>query len=90
MLSDALRLIAAGEAGSSEQLARKLGVELPLARQLLEELVRLGYLRPTANSCCQAKCAGCPSAGSCLSLPQMWFLTDKGKRALGTAVPGRA
>ncbi|MGQ9554434.1 MAG: hypothetical protein ACUVWR_10005 [Anaerolineae bacterium] len=82
MLHDALRLIASGGVGSSEQLAQKLGVEPGLARQMLEELVRLGYLRPAGGEC-RAACAKCPYADACLSLPQMWLLTEKGKRAVG-------
>lgn len=82
MLHDALRLIASGSAGSSEQLAHKLGVEPGLARQMLEELVRLGYLRP-ADGECRAACAKCSYANACLSLPRLWLLTEKGKRAIG-------
>jgi len=81
MLHDALRLIASGEAGSSQQLAQKLRVEPGRARQVLEDLVRLGYLRPAGGDC-PAACAQCPAASACLSLPRMWLLTEKGQRAV--------
>ena len=92
MLQEALRLIATGQVASSEQLAGRLGVELALAKQMLEQLVQLGYLLGRASAAeaaeavaCRARCARCPSAGACFSLPQTWLLTEKGKRAAGAA-----
>jgi len=80
VLFDALRLISSGRTGSTEQLARSLGVEPGLVRQMLEDLVRLGYLRPSGRDCPSA-CQTCPLSNTCFGLPQMWVLTEKGQRA---------
>ena len=80
MLERALVLIDRG-VGSLDELALQLGVSPELARELLLQLVRLGYLRPARAMQCASGCQGCPMAGSCHSLPFMWALTEKGQRA---------
>lgn len=80
MMQSALRLIADGEAVSSEQLAHRLDVRPEVAREMLLQLARLGYLRPSGGTC-QATCAGCHLGQACFAATQMWALTDKGRRA---------
>jgi hypothetical protein len=83
VLERALALIAQG-VGSVDGLAEKLGVPADLARQLIADLARLGYLRP-ASAGCGVGCKGCAMAGTCSGFPPMWSLTEKGKRSAATA-----
>lgn len=83
-MQSALRLIAEGEALSSEQLARRLDVRPEVAREALGQLARLGYLRPSGGAC-KAACAGCPQGQSCFAATPLWALTEKGRRAARAA-----
>ena len=78
MLEKLLQLVGEGGIHSYDELAKGLAVPYPLLQAMIEDLARLGYLRPVDGGCKQA-CAGC-SAGGCPSTPQ-WTLTDKGARA---------
>ena len=80
MLRDILRAIPSEEAGSVEGLASLLGTSPGLVRQMMDDLVRMGYLR-RAGAVCAAACAGCHSRETCAGLPQMWTLTERGRRA---------
>jgi len=63
-------------------LARTLGVDQALVRQMVEHLVTLGYLRPLAGPC-REECKACSLEASCLSGPERtWTLTEKGRRAV--------
>lgn len=84
MLRDSLRLISSGEVASSADLARRLGVTPALAEQVLDELVRGGYLR-ASDSTCARRCEGCPVAQSCAGLPEVLTLTERGRSALAHA-----
>ncbi|NPV06967.1 MAG: hypothetical protein HPY83_03255 [Anaerolineae bacterium] len=86
MLRDSLRLIASGEVASTSELARRLGVTGTLAEQMLDQLVRLGYLR-AADPSCGRRCQGCPIARSCGGLPEVFSLTEQGKAALAHREP---
>jgi hypothetical protein len=81
MIEQLLRSVAEGGVHSYEDLAKRLSVPLPLLEMMLEDLSRLGYLRP-AGSDCGTHCAGC-SVGSCsITGPgRLWTLTDKGAKA---------
>jgi hypothetical protein len=50
-----------------------------LLEQMLQDLARMGYLRPVADGC-EAHCAGCPMAETCAigGPTQVWTLTEKG------------
>ena len=82
MMQRALSLIAQGEAGSVDGLARGLGVSPSLAEQLLVDLVRLGYMRSVRTCGCAVGCRGCPAVGQCAGLPLLWALTETGRRAV--------
>lgn len=81
MIEKLLHAAAQGGVQSYEDLARRLSIPVPLLEVVLEDLARLGYLRPV-NSDCGTHCAGC-SAGACsITGPgRLWTLTEKGTRA---------
>ena len=81
MIDQLLGFLKEGGAISYEDLAKRLSISIPLLEMMLEDLSRLGYLRPV-NMECGGHCAGC-SIGSCaITGPgRLWTLTDKGARA---------
>ena len=81
MIEQLLRFVAEGGVHSYEDLAKRLSVPHPLLEMMLEDLSRLGYLRP-ADSDCGTHCASC-TIGSCsITGPgRLWTLTGKGARA---------
>lgn len=81
MLKDLLRLMGEGGAHSYDDLAGRLGVSRPLVEAMIQDLARLGYLRPAAGACAGAPAcrAGC-SLGGCSTGP-LWTLTAKGTQA---------
>lgn len=83
MIEQLLRFVAEGGVHSYGDLAKRLSVSLPLLEMMLEDLSRLGYLRP-ADVDCGAHCASCPIGGCSIVGPnRLWTLTDKGARAAG-------
>ena len=83
MIEQLLRFLTDGGVHSYEDLAKRLSVSIPLQEIMLEELSRLGYLRPV-DSDCGTHCASC-SIGSCsITGPgRLWTLTDRGTKAAG-------
>ena len=83
MIEQLLRFLTDGGVHSYEDLAKRLSVSIPLLEMMLEELSRLGYLRPV-DSDCGTHCASC-SIGSCsITGPgRLWTLTDRGTKAAG-------
>ena len=81
MLDQLLQNLAQGGAHSYADLTRALGVSEGLLQQMIEDLVRMGYLRAVGDDC-QAKCDDCPMAGVCAvgGRGQVWSLTEKGSR----------
>lgn len=78
-MEELLRRIAEGGTYNLSDLAQELGVGEELLRQMIEDLVRLGYLRPVAGSC-ESHCTGCPLAKTCAvgGPTRVWALTKKG------------
>jgi hypothetical protein len=76
MLERLLSLVGQGGVHSYADLARQLDVNEELLEQMLEDLARMGYLRPVADGC-EAHCTGCPLEGTCaISGPtRAWTLT---------------
>lgn len=74
-----LELVAEGGVHSYADLARELGVSQGLLGQMLEDLARMGYLRPVAGDC-ESRCTGCPLAKTCAvgGPTRVWALTEKG------------
>lgn len=88
MLEEVLRRIAKGGTYSLSGLARELGVGEELLRQMIEDLVRMGYLRPVAGDC-EGHCAGCSLAEICAvgSPTRVWALTERGAKIAGEPSP---
>lgn len=81
MLERLLSLVGQGGVHSYADLARQLDVTEELLEQMLQDLARMGYLRPVANGC-ETHCAGCPMADTCgvIGSTRMWALTEKGQQ----------
>ena len=79
-----LQLVAEGGVHHYGHLARQLGVSEQLLDQMLQYLVRRGYVRPLADGS-EAQCAGCPLTRPCSigGSTRVWTLTEKGQ--LGNA-----
>lgn len=81
MLDRLLQILAEGGTHSYADLTRALGVSEALLQQMIEDLARMGYLKPLGADC-RAKCEGCPVAGICAvgGRGQVWSLTEKGSQ----------
>jgi len=79
MLERLLSLVGQGGVHSYADLARQLDVSEELLEQMLQDLARMGYLRPVADGC-EAQCAGCSMAETCTigGPTRVWALTEKG------------
>jgi predicted ArsR family transcriptional regulator len=86
MLERLLSLVGQGGVHSYADLARQLDVTEELLEQMLQDLARMGYLRPVADGC-EAQCAGCPLEKTCAigSPKQVWTLTKKGTSDVKTS-----
>jgi hypothetical protein len=80
MLEKLLHLVGEGGLHSYAELAKQLAVPRPLLQAMIEDLARLGYLRPVDGGCDQG-CAGCPVPSDNCSSALRWTLTAKGARA---------
>ena len=60
-------------------LARELATTPVLVEMMLEDLVRMDYLKPMGGACGDS-CGACSMAGLCAagSSGQLWTLTEKG------------
>ena len=78
MLERLLSLLGQGGVHSYADLARQLDVSEELLEQMLQDLVRMGYLRPLADGC-EAQCTSCPLEGTCAigGPTRVWTLTEK-------------
>jgi len=79
MLERLLELLRAGGTRRVSDLARELETTPALVQLMLDELVRLGYLRRVAGSC-DAHCGSCSLDGLCATGAggQIWTLVEKG------------
>jgi len=80
-------MIAEGGIHSRAELANRLGVSKELLGQMLEDLLRMGYLAPVAGDC-PNQSEACPLAGICAvgsssQVSQVHTLTEKGARLTG-------
>jgi len=81
MIEQLLQTVARGGVHSYEDLMARLSISPPLLEMMLEDLVRLGYLRPVDGGC-DSHCTGCSISGcSITGSGRLWTLTDKGARA---------
>lgn len=76
-----LELVAEGNVHSHTDLARKVGVSEELLGEMIEDLVRMGYLRPVSGDC-QGRCAGCPLPKICAigGPARVWALTERARQ----------
>jgi len=79
MLEKLLMLVARGGFHSQKELAQTLGVSEPLSERAIQDLVRMGYLKPLTEGC-QEACPGCPLQRECAigGPAKVWTLTEKG------------
>jgi len=79
MLECLLSLADQGGVHSYADLACQLDVTEELVGQMLQDLARMGYLRPVADEC-ESHCVDCPMANTSgtISPTRMWTLTEKG------------
>ena len=79
MLERLLSLVGQRGVHSYADLARQLDVSEELLEQMLQDLARMGYLRPVAGHC-EGQCAGCHLTKICaVGCPtRVWMLTEKG------------
>ena len=86
MLRKALLELAAGDVYSRADLAKRLGISVGLLAQMMEDLVRKGYLKPISTaSGGSGGCGSCPLSRTCAqgesAEPRGWVLTEKGLAA---------
>ncbi|HAL60793.1 MAG TPA: hypothetical protein DCP08_00110 [Chloroflexi bacterium] len=83
MLDQVLRIVAQGGTHTRWELAQRLEVSEELLQQMIDELVRLGYLKPVVGDC-HDRCGGCPFAAECAigGAGRIWTLTEKGVRGV--------
>lgn len=81
MLFQLLRVVHSRSAHSLKELARQLDVSQELVESMIEELARLGYLRPLAAKCSD-ECSHCPVGDTCAigGLGRVWVMTESGQR----------
>jgi predicted ArsR family transcriptional regulator len=94
MLERLLSQVSQGGVHSYADLARQLAVSEELLEQMLQDLARMGYLRPVADGC-GIHCAGCPQTKDCATggPARVWALTGKSRQhdvtSLDEKVPSR-
>lgn len=83
MLETILRIVASKGTECSSELARRLGVSHTLMENMLDELMRQGYLKAVVADC-SIPCERCPMHTACLFGKQarIWALSPKGERLL--------
>lgn len=83
-----LRRVAQGGVHSTVVLARELDVSEGLLAQMIDDLVRMGYLKPVSGGC-EGQCDACPLAGGCaIGGPGgIWTMTERGVRAAVSQSP---
>lgn len=81
MLNEVLSIIARGGIHTRRELAQRLDVSEEFLEQMIDELVRIGYLNPVVGDC-HDRCAGCPFATECTigGGGRIWALTEKGAK----------
>jgi hypothetical protein len=83
MLFELLEILRPGGAHTLRQIAQQLDVSEALVESMIDELVRLGHLKPAAQACA-GSCDACPMAGCCAigTEGRLWSLTAAGRTIL--------
>ena len=81
MLLRLLRIVHAAGVHSLRELAQQLDVSEELIESMIEELARMGHLKPLATEC-GGDCSHCPMGAACVTgrLGRVWVLTESGQR----------
>lgn len=81
MLQHVLRVLATGGTHRFSDLAHGLGISEGLLQAMMEELVRMGYLK-VVNPQCGSTCSHCAEACACTLSggARVWVLTEAGRR----------
>ena len=81
MLERLLRLVRKGGSFRVKDLARRLDVTPELVEMMLEDLTRMGYLRPVDGQCGD-RCSVCPLKGTCAVAgdERVWALRSTAER----------
>lgn len=81
MLQRILQAVSAGGVHSLQQLARQLDISEELLESMIDELARMGYLKPLGAPCAE-HCQHCPEVNGCGigSGGRAWALTASGKK----------
>lgn len=82
MLNKLLELLQSGGTHRVADLARALDATPELVEAMLDDLMRMGYLRQIGGECGRS-CAGCSLAGLCAAgdRGRVWGLTERGANA---------
>ncbi|MGD2104865.1 MAG: FeoC-like transcriptional regulator [Anaerolineae bacterium] len=83
MLSDLLDLTRQGGTRRISDLAEELDTTPRLIEAMLDDLTRMGYVKPVASNCSE-RCARCPMSDTCAAggppdvggRAQIWVLTE--------------
>jgi len=84
MLNRLLSLLEEGGTRRVSDLAEELGTTPELVEVMLEDLTRMGYVKPVTSQC-PDKCATCPMADACAAgapsgdggAGRVWVLTER-------------
>ena len=84
MLKETLKLIDDTNLYSDLYISETLNISKDMAKSLVEDLIRMGYLIEDVSSpTCETSCNRCPYARSCNSTPVKTFkISSKGERLL--------
>jgi len=82
VLEKVLRTLRRGGTQRLQDLAQELDVSSELLESMIDELVRLGYLR-RVEATCAGLCEACGEKARCVagSRGRLWTLTERGQRA---------
>ncbi len=81
MLQQILQAVCAGGLYSLRELAQQLDISEELLESMIDQLVRMGYLKPLGASCVE-HCHNCPEANRCSigGSGRVWVLTARGEK----------
>jgi len=86
MLIKILKSLAKGGMYSNKNMAKELGVSESLVEQMIDKLLKMGYIEKEKINDCNEGCGACSNKGCCGSSNNiklnLWSVTEKGKKAI--------
>ena len=87
MLIKILKTLSKGGRYSNKLMATELGVGESLVKQMIDNLLRMGYIEKEKINSCGDGCGSCSSKEICSTNTHsieinIWKVTEKGKRAI--------